>query len=152
MHHREVVRDEDVGQVQRAFQIKQEVQNLRLYRDVKRGDRLVADQELRPQRQRARDAYALALATGKAVRIAAQVAHVQPDQRHRPGRLVLHLHHHRQQFPDLLLCHRAPVRTDDQPGCLPDADEFHVMGCGIESGDVTAVLTVPHNRCIRPPA
>ena len=45
--HRQVVRDEDVGQVEVALQVPQQVQDLRLDRDVERRDRLVADDQLR---------------------------------------------------------------------------------------------------------
>ena len=44
--HREVVRDEDVGQVEVRLQVAQQVQHLRLDRDVERRDRLVADDQL----------------------------------------------------------------------------------------------------------
>ena len=45
--HRQVVRDEDVGEVEVALQAPQQVQDLRLDRDVERRDRLVADDQLR---------------------------------------------------------------------------------------------------------
>ena len=44
-HHREVVRDEDVGQPEVALQVGEQVDDLRLDGDVERGDRLVADDE-----------------------------------------------------------------------------------------------------------
>ena len=47
----------------------EQVDHLRLHRDVERRDRLVADDQLRPQRERARDAEALALAAGELVRV-----------------------------------------------------------------------------------
>ena len=50
--------------------VAQQVQDLRLDRDVERGDRLVADDELRAERERARDADALALAARELVRVA----------------------------------------------------------------------------------
>ena len=64
-HDREVVRDEDVGEAELALQIGEQVEDLRLDRDVERRDRLVADDELRPQREGARDADALSLAAGE---------------------------------------------------------------------------------------
>ena len=67
-HHRQVVRDEDERQVQLALQVAQQVDHLRLDRDVQRGDRLVGDDQLRAQRERAGDADALALAAGELVR------------------------------------------------------------------------------------
>ena len=68
LHHAEVVRDEQEGQAKLALQILQQVDDLRLHRNVERGDRLVADDEARAQHQRAGDADALPLAAGEFVR------------------------------------------------------------------------------------
>ena len=46
-HHAEIVADEEIGQVELAPQLHEQVEHLRLDRDVERGDRLVADQQLR---------------------------------------------------------------------------------------------------------
>jgi len=62
LHHRKVVGDEQVGEFQFFLQIHQQVDNLRLNGDIQRRQRLVAHDELRVQRERARDADALALA------------------------------------------------------------------------------------------
>ena len=67
--HREVVRDEQIGEPELFLQINQQVEDLRLDRNVERRDRLVADQQIGPQRQGAGDADALALSAGEAVRI-----------------------------------------------------------------------------------
>ena len=69
-HHRQVVRDEQVGQAQALLQFHQHVDHLRLDRHVQRRHRLVADHQAGLERQRARDADALALAAGELVRIA----------------------------------------------------------------------------------
>ena len=69
-HHREVVADEEVGEPELLLQVLEQVDDLRLDRDVERGDRLVADDELRVERQRPGDADALALAAGELVRVA----------------------------------------------------------------------------------
>ena len=45
-HHRQIVRDEQVGQAQRLLQVLEQVEDLGLDRDVERRDRLVADQDL----------------------------------------------------------------------------------------------------------
>ncbi len=74
-----------------ALQVAQQVQHLRLDRDVQRRDGLVGDQQLRFQRQRAGDADPLALAAGELVRVAVVVLGVQPDRLHQ-------------------LLHRAPAR------------------------------------------
>src|SRR3546814_18007362 len=65
-----------------TLQVLQEVQHLRLDRHVERGDRLVADQELGPKRERAGDADALALPAGEAMRVAPDVLAVEADQAH----------------------------------------------------------------------
>ena len=48
----------------------EQIDDLALDRNVERGNRLVADDELRLDRKRARDADALALAAGELMRIA----------------------------------------------------------------------------------
>ena len=78
--HGEIVRDEQVGEAELLLQILEQVEDLRLHRDVERRDRLVADQQVGPERQRAGDADALALAAGKAVRIAVEIALVEADR------------------------------------------------------------------------
>ena len=79
-HHGQVVRDEDVGEAQAPLQVLQQVDHLRLDRDVERRHRLVADDQLRLHRQRARDADALALAAGELVRVALRVLGREADQ------------------------------------------------------------------------
>ena len=77
--HGEVVRDEQIGQAELAPQPRQQIDDLRLHRNVQRGHRLVAHHEVRLQHQRAGDADALALAAGELVRIAAQVRGAEAD-------------------------------------------------------------------------
>ena len=80
-HHREIVRDEQVGQAEPLLQVLQQVDDLRLDRHVERRDRLVADDELGLDGQRAGDADALALAAGELVRdSAARCVGAQADQ------------------------------------------------------------------------
>ena len=60
-HHREVVGDEQVGEAELLLQVFEQVDDLRLDRDVERRDRLVADDQLRdrpPARGRCRCAGA----------------------------------------------------------------------------------------------
>src|SRR4051794_18902305 len=64
----EIVRDEDVRQPEVALERLEQVDDLRADRHVERGDRLVEDQELRIERERARDTDALALAAPELVR------------------------------------------------------------------------------------
>ena len=77
LHHGEIVGDEQIGQVELGLQILQQVDHLRLDRHVERGNRLVAHDELRLHRERARDHDALALAAGEFVRVAAHVLGLQ---------------------------------------------------------------------------
>ena len=57
-HDRQVVGDEQVGQAELLLQILEQVDDLRLDRNVERRDRLVADDQLRRHRERASDADA----------------------------------------------------------------------------------------------
>src|SRR3981081_33281 len=77
-YHRKVVADEDVGEPKPGLQIAQQVQDLRTNRDVQRRYRLVANDELRFDRERPRDGDALALAAGKLVWVAPRKARLQP--------------------------------------------------------------------------
>ncbi len=87
-HDAEIVRDEEIGEAQLRLQVGEEVEDLRLDRDVERRDRLVGDDELRREHERAGDRDALALAAGEHVRIATVVLGPQADLRHhRPGAL-----------------------------------------------------------------
>ena len=79
LDHREVVRDEQVGEAELLLQVLEQVDHLRLDRHVERRDRLVAHDQLRLDRERARDADALALPAGEFVRIAAHVIGLQAD-------------------------------------------------------------------------
>jgi hypothetical protein len=79
-HDCKIMRDEQVGQMQFALQVLQQVDDLRLHRNVERGDRLVADDEGRPQRERACDPDALPLAAGEFVRVTPHRRARQPHQ------------------------------------------------------------------------
>ena len=69
-HDAEIVRDEDVGQAEPLLQILQQVDDLRLDRDVERRYRLVADDQLGLDGERAADRDPLRLAAAQLVRIA----------------------------------------------------------------------------------
>src|SRR5688572_18950068 len=70
---REVVADEQVREVEVAAEIEEQIQNLALDRHVEGRHRLVADDEVRAEGERPRDADALALAAGELVRVAPRV-------------------------------------------------------------------------------
>src|SRR5205807_2261957 len=63
-----------------ALQACQQIQYLRPDRDVERGDRLVAHDQLWPQRERAGDHDALALAARELVRVALRMLRPQADE------------------------------------------------------------------------
>ena len=66
---REVVRDQHHRHAEPLLQVAQQVEDLRLDRDVERGRRLVGDQHLRLGRERDGDHHALLLATRHLERI-----------------------------------------------------------------------------------
>ncbi len=76
---RQVVGDEEVGQVELVLQSLHQVDDLCLDGDVQGRHRLVADDDLGVQGQAAGDADALALTAGELVRIAVDVLRVEAD-------------------------------------------------------------------------
>ena len=64
----------------RRLQVEQQVDHLRLNRDVQGRDRLVRDDERRFERERPRQADALALPAAELVRIALEVRRIETDQ------------------------------------------------------------------------
>ena len=61
-------------------QVLEQVEHRRLHRDVERRDRLVGDEELGLERERARDADALALAARELPRVGVERARAQADE------------------------------------------------------------------------
>ena len=90
IHHRDaaadvldepqIVRDEQIRQLQLLLQIHQQVDDLRLHRHVERRDRLVEHQERRIERQRARQADALPLSAAELVRVSLEMRGIEADQ------------------------------------------------------------------------
>ena len=78
-HDGKIVRDEEHGETQLLLQRVQQVDDLRLHRDVECGDRLVADQQLGLHHQGAGDADALALAAREFLHGAAHVGGGEAD-------------------------------------------------------------------------
>ena len=64
-NHRQVVGDEQIGQIPLLLQLGQQVQNLRTDGNVQRGDRLVGNDEVRFHDQRPGNADSLTLAAGE---------------------------------------------------------------------------------------
>ena len=77
-HDQQVMGDEQIGQAEFFLQLIEHVDDLRLNRYVQRGDRLVADDEVGIDRQRAGDADALPLAAGKFVGVAGGMLVLRP--------------------------------------------------------------------------
>ena len=77
LHHREVMADEQIGQLQLPLQIPQQIDHLRLNGYIEGGDGFIADDDLGFDHQRPCDADALTLASGKGVGVAHQVHGVQ---------------------------------------------------------------------------
>ena len=69
-HDRQVVGDEEVGQVQLSLKLRQQSQDLRLDEHVEGGDRLIQHNDLGPQGQSPGDGHALALAPGELIGVA----------------------------------------------------------------------------------
>ncbi len=80
LHHRQIVRDEQVGKPEPRLQILEQIDHLRLDGNIQRRYRLVADDQIGLHRERAGDADALALAAREFVRIAPRVIGREPDQ------------------------------------------------------------------------
>ena len=78
VHDAQVMGDEEIREVELVAQVLQQVDDLGLNGDVECGDRLVADDELRIQRERSRDAHPLALAAAHLVGIAIREGGMQP--------------------------------------------------------------------------
>ncbi len=83
LHHGQVVRDEEDGQVVLLLQVLEQVEDLRLHRDVEGRDDLVAHQQLRLEHQGPGDADALALAARE---LAGPAVAVDVGVDARPGR------------------------------------------------------------------
>src|SRR5439155_23277839 len=77
--HREIMGDKEISQPEFLLQILQQIDDLGLDRHVQRRHRLIADDQLGLDGERARDADALALAAGELIRIASHVVRAQAD-------------------------------------------------------------------------
>jgi hypothetical protein len=79
LHDRQVVGNEEIGQVAALLQFVEEVENLRLYGHVHCRDAFVANKELRFHGEGSGHAKALALSAGKFVRITKKMRGREPD-------------------------------------------------------------------------
>src|SRR4051812_38535460 len=90
-HDGKVVRDEKQRYAERTLQFHQQVDDLRLDRDVEGRYRLITDQKLGFQDDRAGNADALALAAGELMRIAIGHRRREADLVHRLQYPLAHL-------------------------------------------------------------
>src|SRR5882757_11226357 len=81
----EVVRDEQIGEAVLALQVDQQVDHLRLDRDVERRYRFITYNKARPERQRAGNADALPLPAGELMRVVLHLVGPQADLREQFG-------------------------------------------------------------------
>src|SRR5215207_1657327 len=91
LDHPKIVRHEQVGELKLLLQVDQQVENLRLYRDVERRDRLISDDQARIDGESTGDAKTLALAAGKLMWVFADRVRAQADAREQPGDPLLQL-------------------------------------------------------------
>jgi hypothetical protein len=83
-HHREIVSNEQIRDTEFSLQVHQQVDHLRLHRHVESRHRLIADDQLRVERQRSRDPEPLALPAGEFVGVLVDAFGPQPDPREQP--------------------------------------------------------------------
>src|SRR5207248_135824 len=79
-HHAEVVRDQDVSEMQGVSQIREQIQDLGLDRHVEGAHGFVENQELRLDREGARDADPLPLSAAELVRVAVDDVRRESDE------------------------------------------------------------------------
>ena len=79
--HGEVMRDEQVREIEPLLKLAEEVQYLRLDRNVERRYGFVTDDELGLEGQRSRDAYSLSLSTREFVGVTARMFGAKPNER-----------------------------------------------------------------------
>ena len=92
--HPKIVRDEKIGEVHLLLELLEKIDDLRLDRNVQRGDRLIGDDEFRVHGQCPGDADPLALAAAELVGITIVVLFPETDlieQFHHPLSLLLPL-------------------------------------------------------------
>ena len=111
LDNRQIMRNEQVRQPEFLLQVFEQIQNLRLNRNIQRGDRLVADDQLRLERERPGNADALPLPARKLVGVAVYIAAGEADEVHElhhfgihflPAHLAVNLHRGRNDLPHRL--------------------------------------------------
>src|SRR5579859_1015742 len=110
-HHRQIVRDEQIREVELPLQLFEQVDDLRLDRDVEGRDGLVAHDEARLHRERAGDADALPLAARELVRVPIGEVRIESNDA--------------QQLLDALLLFPAPRQIVNLQWLADDAADRH---------------------------
>ena len=77
-HDAQVVGDEEIGQTKLPLQVLEQIDDLRLHRDIQGGDGLVGQDHLRVQHQRPSDADPLPLSAAETVWIAPEMLDLEP--------------------------------------------------------------------------
>ena len=85
-HHREIVADEQIGQIVLGLEVGQQVQNLGLNGNVERRHRLVEHQDFGIEHERPGNGNALALAAGKHVGVAVIIFGAETHRGHHGAR------------------------------------------------------------------
>ncbi len=154
LHDGEVVADEQQRHAELVLQIDQQVDDLRLHRHVQRRHRLIADDQVRARRQRARDADALPLAAGEFVRIAAdRVArqlHLVHQQLDAFGQLAAAPHHaeiDQRLSQDVAHLHARVQRWRTDPGTPPA--RAGAVGRSLPGRQVVDALAVQIHLAVR---
>src|SRR5262249_6932970 len=75
--HAEIVSNEQIGKIEIATQVHEQVEDLCLDRHIQRGNGFVAHQKFRLYRKRAGNTDALALAAGELMRIAPAIGRIE---------------------------------------------------------------------------
>ena len=130
-HHREVVRDEHVGERERLLQAPEQLQHAGLHGDVEARGRLVQDHQARPQREDARQPHAALLAAGELVRVEVEVGVGQADRGQDRAHLALPLGAGQRGVDDQrLVQQRADLPARVERGARVLVDVLQILGDG----------------------
>ncbi|EAU65581.1 conserved hypothetical protein [Stigmatella aurantiaca DW4/3-1] len=144
LHDLQVMRDEEVGELQLPLQVHQEVDDLRLDGHVEGADGLVRDDQIGPQSDGASNADALTLAPGKLMGIAVHRVARQPHQIHQREHLLFALPALGQSVDGERLANEVSNR---QPGVQRGVgileDELHAPAKGTQPSGLQACQLLP---------
>jgi hypothetical protein len=146
--HPQIVGDEQHRQPKARLEVFQQVQHLRLHRDVERGDRFVGDNDFRLERKRAIRFVQLCSRSDRAVRkgyrgCGLSNATVEYPSRDNPARQVAEAH---KKVFRKRLCELAAAMGARHPAVLGDAlllliEGIYVTGQQSEDGPAQSALT-----------